>query len=182
MSTKEIFSFRLNELIQRRKLYDNGFKKQVLAKALYVTPQTVSRWCNGQILPDDPMLNNIAVYFSVSIDYLKGKTDFKNNRMEDPYYINKLECEIKQGNAIISLLESLGYTLSFEEINLGGFRKKVNKKYCRELELNHTFECKITTSTGESKSISEADWKLFERELLRYANYVISDLLKDKNK
>lgn len=179
MDTKEIFSTRLNELIQERKIIDSSFQKKVLSTDLHVTPQTVSRWCNGQILPNDSMLSLIAAYFSVSIDYLKGLSEFRNETNNDPHYLKKLDSEEEQSNAIISLLESLGYSLQFKTISHDGFKKKVNSKYCHELVLNREFICNISTPSGEVKTISETDWNLFKRELLRYTNYVISDLLKE---
>lgn len=180
MDTKKIFSIRLNELIQERKDFDDTFQKKVLSTDLHITPQTVSRWCNGQILPNDSMLSVVAAYFSVSMDYLKGLTDFRNETNHDPYYMKKLGSEEVQGNAVIALLESLGYSLRFETNNRGGLKKKVASKQCRELVLNREFLCKITDPSGETKTISETDWELFKRELLRYTNYVISDLLKER--
>jgi len=44
------FSERLNELLNGR--VPKKIKKIELAKVLFVTPQTVSRWCNGVITPD----------------------------------------------------------------------------------------------------------------------------------
>ncbi len=179
MNTKEVFSARLNELIRERQAIDGSFQKKVLATDLHVTPQTVSRWCNGLILPNDSTISHVATYFGVSMDYLKGLTDHFNETNKDPYYLNKLDLEVKQGNAVIALLESLGYELNFETINLGGFKKKVNVKWSKELELNREIICRITTPSGEKKEISETDWKQFKHELLKYANYVISDLLKE---
>lgn len=50
MNISEIFSKRLNEMLNRRK--PKKIKKNELAALLYVTPQTISRWCNGVIIPD----------------------------------------------------------------------------------------------------------------------------------
>jgi len=50
MDKIKLFSNRLNELLNFRK--PKKIKKTELAAVLYVTPQTVSRWCNGVILPD----------------------------------------------------------------------------------------------------------------------------------
>ena len=180
MSTKEIFSIRLNELIQERKAFDDTFQKKVLSTDLHVTPQTVSRWCNGQILPNDSMLSVVAAYFSVSMDYLKGVTDYRNETNHDPYYMKKLDSEEAQGKAVIALLESLGHSLQFKTINHDGLKKKVASKYCRELVLNREFLCYITDPSGETKTISGMDWEVFKRELLRYTNLLIADLLKER--
>lgn len=43
-----------------------------LAKALFVSKQSVSNWENDNIMPSVDMLIKIANYFSVSTDYLLG--------------------------------------------------------------------------------------------------------------
>lgn len=50
MNENNLFSTRLNELLNGRK--PKKIKKIELAEQLFVTPQTVSRWCNGVIIPD----------------------------------------------------------------------------------------------------------------------------------
>jgi transcriptional regulator with XRE-family HTH domain len=46
-----------------------------LAKALFVSKQSVSNWENDNIMPSVEMLIKIAKYFSVSTDYLLGIGD-----------------------------------------------------------------------------------------------------------
>lgn len=43
-----------------------------LAKALFVSKQSISNWENDNIIPSVDMLIKIARYFSVSTDYLLG--------------------------------------------------------------------------------------------------------------
>ena len=45
-----------------------GITQEKLAQELNVTPQAVSRWENGQALPDIALLPNLSVYFGVRID------------------------------------------------------------------------------------------------------------------
>ena len=52
---------------------DRGITQLELAKALQTTPQSVSRWENGQALPDITLLPEIADFFSVSMDALMGR-------------------------------------------------------------------------------------------------------------
>lgn len=49
-SEQSTFADRLNLMLNRK--YPKKIKKIDLAHELYVTPQTVSRWCNGTIIPD----------------------------------------------------------------------------------------------------------------------------------
>ena len=57
----------IKELRQKR-----GFTQEELADALRVSAQTISRWENGANAPDLSMLPQLAVYFSVTTDYLLG--------------------------------------------------------------------------------------------------------------
>lgn len=49
-----------------------GLTQEVVAEKLKITPQSVSRWENGQSRPDIDMLPKIADFFDVSIDGLFG--------------------------------------------------------------------------------------------------------------
>ena len=57
----------IKELRQKR-----GITQEELADALRVSVQTISRWENGANAPDLSMLPQLAVYFSVTTDYLLG--------------------------------------------------------------------------------------------------------------
>ncbi|MDE6200784.1 MAG: helix-turn-helix domain-containing protein [Clostridiales bacterium] len=63
----EIFSKRLNELIQ-----DYKITRYKLAKELNVNKQTVAFWCDGVNEPKISYLKAIALFFGVSCDYLVG--------------------------------------------------------------------------------------------------------------
>ncbi|MGJ0846909.1 Helix-turn-helix [Tissierella praeacuta DSM 18095] len=49
-----------------------------LAKKLNISPSTIAMYETGQRKPDSDMLENIANFFNVSVDYLLGRTDIKN--------------------------------------------------------------------------------------------------------
>lgn len=49
-----------------------GISQVELAKALFVSKQSVSNWENDNIMPSVEMLMKIAKYFSVSTDFLLG--------------------------------------------------------------------------------------------------------------
>lgn len=55
-------------LAQLRK--EAGLTQEALGQALGVTNKTVSRWENGNYLPDLAMLQSISAYFQVSVDEL----------------------------------------------------------------------------------------------------------------
>ncbi|MBQ3046768.1 MAG: helix-turn-helix transcriptional regulator [Clostridia bacterium] len=68
---KNKFYVKLNEL---RK--ENNISRNELAKALNVSVRLISYWENGERECDFDMLLKIADYFSVSTDYLLGKSDY----------------------------------------------------------------------------------------------------------
>lgn len=65
-----MFSVRLKELREAYKL-----NQTELGEILGVTNQTVSNWENGNIAPSIEMVEKIANYFKVSVDYLLFRTD-----------------------------------------------------------------------------------------------------------
>lgn len=83
MENNSIFSNRLNELLNSR--FPKKIKKIELAEKLYVTPQTVSRWCNGVIVPDRSTIELITH----TINELYGFDSSSNERYRSEY----LACE-----------------------------------------------------------------------------------------
>ena len=64
---ENILSEQIYTLRKRR-----GLTQEVVAEKLGVTPQSISRWENGQSRPDVDMLPKIAAFFDVSVDALFG--------------------------------------------------------------------------------------------------------------
>ena len=64
-----ILSERIHELRMRQ-----GYTQVSLAKKLGVSKQAVSNWENGNIQPSIDMLIRIADLFSVTTDYLLGRS------------------------------------------------------------------------------------------------------------
>ena len=59
-----------------------GYTQSELAILLSVTPQAVSRWENGQALPDITLLPLLAKYLNVSIDVMVGVGEQKGKSLE----------------------------------------------------------------------------------------------------
>ena len=49
-----------------------GLSQDELAKQLYVTRQAVSRWENGETIPNTETLKSLSIFFDVSINTLLG--------------------------------------------------------------------------------------------------------------
>lgn len=60
----------------------DGRTQEVLAEALGVTAQAVSRWESGGSYPDMEMIPSIANYFDVSIDELFGYSDERSQKID----------------------------------------------------------------------------------------------------
>jgi transcriptional regulator with XRE-family HTH domain len=63
-----------------------GVSQEVLAQALGVTPQAVSRWENGITAPDISLLPSLASYFDVSIDALFAYDDANREQEMEQFF------------------------------------------------------------------------------------------------
>ena len=59
---------------------EHGMSQAEFAKKIGVAQNTVSNWENGNRLIDTDTVTRIADYFSVSVDYLLGRTDDINQK------------------------------------------------------------------------------------------------------
>lgn len=135
----------LSERIKERRLL-LGYNQPELAAIMNVSKQTVSNWENGNRTPDAETLSKLSDLFSVSVDFLLGKTD-----IAAPPSVDELEQELtkkdekdieKTLNKTLEMLEKQeGLMLSGELIDEDDFElikaaiqngleyaKKVNKK------------------------------------------------------
>lgn len=65
---------------KRLKLLRTNLKltQKQLGEYLNLSQRAISSYENGLRFPDEQILNLIANYFNVSVDYLLGRTDIKN--------------------------------------------------------------------------------------------------------
>ncbi|WP_026486709.1 helix-turn-helix domain-containing protein [Caldanaerobius polysaccharolyticus] len=64
---------RLKELRSERQL-----TQRELADLLQLSPSTIAMYETGQRMPDPEILQKIADFFGVSVDYLLGRSDIRN--------------------------------------------------------------------------------------------------------
>lgn len=93
-----MFSVRLKELREAYKL-----NQTELGEILGVTNQTVSNWENGNIAPSIEMVEKIANYFKVSVDYLLFRTDsltikVNNLTLEQTAHVQSIVNDIEELN------------------------------------------------------------------------------------
>lgn len=67
------FGERLRELRKEK-----GLLQRELAERLNLSRVAITQYENGNRVPDQEIINKIADYFGVSLDYLMGKTDIRN--------------------------------------------------------------------------------------------------------
>lgn len=65
---------------------EKGISQTVLANQIGLTQQAVAKWEKGVSEPDSEMLQKLASFFDVSVDYLLGRTDerISNNKYDLP--------------------------------------------------------------------------------------------------
>lgn len=89
MSEQEFFIKRLYSLLE-----ETNTTQRELAEKVNVTEVTISRYLSGERNPRIEIINKIAKYFKVSVDYLLGRTDVKNANIHkevDQEFINFYE-------------------------------------------------------------------------------------------
>lgn len=80
-----MFRIRLKELREQKGLSQDAFSKDI-----GVSQSTVGNWESGTRHPKMDVLEKIARYFDVSIDYLLGRSDESVLPQSDPTWINVL--------------------------------------------------------------------------------------------
>lgn len=135
----------LSERIKERRLL-LGYNQPELAKIMNISKQTVSNWESGNRTPDAETLSKLSDLFSVSVDFLLGKTDIaappsadgleqeltKKDEKDIEKTLNKtLEMLEKQEGLMLSgeLIDEDDFELIKAAIQNGlEYAKKVNKK------------------------------------------------------
>lgn len=98
------------KLIQRRK--EKGMTQEGLAEQLYVSRQTVSKWENGECMPDADKFIRLSDILEISLDELAGR------EMEAEPIVNPIPKLPKPGKKLLRILAAVAACLLFA---LGGF-------------------------------------------------------------
>ena len=88
-----IFAQRLKELRKDKRL-----TQKELGKSLFIDDTSISKYENEKAMPENELLQRIADYFEVSIDYLLGRSDekksiLKNKNEENYNTFIEIECD-----------------------------------------------------------------------------------------
>lgn len=76
----------------------HGLTQATFAEIFNISSGTIAMWETGKRTPDIEMLNRIAEYFGVTLDYLVGN-EIKQNNLESENYIEQDELVILNRNA-----------------------------------------------------------------------------------
>lgn len=69
-----VFGSRFRELMR-----EHQYTQSEIAEIFDLTQSTVSRYIQGVRIPKMNLLKKIAIHFDVTVDYLTGNSDFKND-------------------------------------------------------------------------------------------------------
>ena len=83
----KVFGDRLTQLLEEHNLNQVEF-----AKVLNTTSSTINKYCKGRV-PAAEIVNEIANYFDVTVDYLYGRVDSPINSII--YLPGELEVEVR---------------------------------------------------------------------------------------
>lgn len=87
---------------------EKGLSQVDLAKQLNITSQSLSQYELNKRMPDIDMINRLANYFNVSVDYLLGRTEIK-----ETFYKTKESANHPYTTSEINILEEI-HNLSSE--------------------------------------------------------------------
>lgn len=83
-----------------------------IAEELDVSPSLVSKWENNQSTPAPEMLEYIADYFDISVDYLIGRSKYKNlekdnSELENALFSKAKELSDEDKKAILQVMNAI---------------------------------------------------------------------------
>ena len=89
------FGERLRELRKEK-----GKNQEELAKIFFITKSSICKYEKDNNFPSAQLIQSMSDYFGVSVDYLLGKTDKRNE--------NKSRIAEEKANEILEALEKMG--------------------------------------------------------------------------
>ena len=149
-----------------------GMTQEMLAEKLGITPQSVSRWENGQSRPDVDMLPRLAAFFGITIDALFGyhAENLKIAQYEEKYQNTFLQWDFstrKMEREVLGLLPPVGQK-NVLEIGCGEGQAAIF--FARNGYLVSAFDI-TETAVENSKNLAKAigvDVNFFRADLLTY--------------
>lgn len=92
-----------------------NYTQKELGEKLNVSGRVIGYYESNERFPDKETLTRLADFFEVSVDYLLGRTDIKNNIKENKIDINKNEKDVEE-----LLEETMSQILNQDGLMLNG--------------------------------------------------------------
>lgn len=146
-----------------------GRTQENLANTLGISAQAISRWEKGQGYPDMEMLPSIANYFHVSIDYLFGYDNEREERIENILFKADDAKSDEQLKEIIELLR--------EAVKEFPAEKRIWLKYAHSLSLLTTKTEKVHIKEQEGNFVLYDYEKNANNTILKEAVYAYERVL-----
>lgn len=91
---------------------EKGKSQDAMAKDLDVSPALISKWENNVSTPGPEMLEYIADYFNVSVDYLIGRSKYKNleagnNELDNILFSKAKDLSDEDKKAVLGIINAL---------------------------------------------------------------------------
>lgn len=97
-----------------------------LATELNVTHQTVSKWENGDSIPDITTLSSLANFYQITIDeILQGKRNTPKVKDDDTLHTCKVKLIVRLGSSVMIFISLFLYYLS-EKVKIGDHFEPIN--------------------------------------------------------
>lgn len=151
-----------------------GITQEALAAKLGITPQSVSRWENGQSRPDVDMLPRLAAFFGITVDALFGykAENLKITQYEEKVKSNDLHLKLeltprRSAREVLGLLPPIGQK-NILEIGCGTGQEAVF--FARNGYIVSAFDID-DSALAEGKKLAQeigVDVNFFRADLLTY--------------
>lgn len=91
---------------------EKGKSQDAMAKDLDVSPALISKWENNVSTPGPEMLEYIADYFNVSVDYLIGRSKYRNleagnNELDNILFSKAKDLSDEDKKAVLGIINAL---------------------------------------------------------------------------
>lgn len=169
-----IFSSRLKELRTSK-----GLSQQKLADCLGTSKSSVNMYERGEREPGLEMVENIADFFNVDVDYLFGKSDIPNRALVQAYSVPNIPSEVDPDMFVLYMYKKLD---TEDKAEIRGEMKQMLKadKYSGDAPVPVTYLFSmpfynIPVSAGTGEFLDSDDYEMLDLtdEPPRGANFIV---------
>jgi len=102
---------------------EKKFSQEKISEELDISSSLVSKWENHQSTPAPEILSEIADYFEVSVDYLVGRSKYKNveagnNELDNVLFSKAKELTDDEKKTVLNVINAIKKEIDEEERNI----------------------------------------------------------------